>query len=408
MSNITWAKPKDFQYLFLDMNAFFASVEQQENPSFRNKPVAVTPVICKNGCIVSPSYEARALGIKTGTRLEEARKICPQIIFRSSNTYTYLKYHRKLNKLISQITPFYTIKSIDELVLKISPLDQSHTKSYQLGKYIKEQIHKELGNYMNCSIGISSNPFLAKTAAEYKKPNGLTILKISQIKDVLKDLKLTDLCGISFAMEKRLNAISIYNPIDFYKKDLHFLENSLGVIGESWFLNLHGYDPKPISKKDIPGIISQSHVLEPKFRSWPLAWSICLKLISKATRRLREQKLITKHIALKVNCYDKRFFNDLKIHPTKDLINLSKYFKILWTNTPKYDFPFKITIILTSIYKDSPSQLNLFHTKCKEINLSETIDSINSKYSKDTVSLATTLKAKDQAPDRITFGQPNF
>jgi len=407
--NILWKKPKDFQYLYLDMNAYFASVEQQENPHLRFKPIAITPTICPNGCIISPSYEARLHGVKTGMNLKDAKIICPQIIFRSSNTHKYMEYHHKIINIIKNLSPFYYIKSIDELLIKLSTQEKNFTNSLQLAHKIKKEIKKHIGEFVKCSIGISANSFLAKTAAESKKPDGLTILELKNIKNFYKTQKLTDLCGINWRMQNSLNKLNIYTPFDFFNLPIQTLKQSLGKNGEYWFLKLHGYDIEQfqhIKQK----LISQSHVLEPRFRSWHLAWPICQKLVYKAAYRLRKLHSETKKIFLAVIFLGGDSWKlYLKIPSESDSVNLSKYVKSIWKKIPKFTHsPLKIIIAFTNLHNKIIKQINLFDDNSKQTSITNTIDLLNERYKYNIIYPSTILSAKESAPDRISFGRPNI
>jgi DNA polymerase-4 len=410
MKNILWKKPLDYQYLFLDMNAYFASIEQQIHPQFRKKPLVVTPTPCPTGCIVTASYEARSYGIKTGMTIREAQSLYPKIIIRSSDTFLYLKFHQKLLEIIKNITPFYYVKSIDELAIKLTPQDQNYQKSINFALKIKYFIKKYLGDHIRCSIGIAPNIFLAKMAAESKKPDGLTVLKKSNLKKFFSKLQLTDLCGIAHRMANNLQIININSPLDFFSTDIQKLKSQLGKIGEYWYLNLHGYDTKQTTIHIPAKTVSQSHVLEPKLRNWDSAWSVCEKLIFKAARRLRSNKQITKKILLKTNFTGgNKYKNWIKISPTNDSFTLTKYIKLIWKLIPKYtNIPLKINISFFDLSPSNPRQNKLFYDNKKHQSLSDSIDKINHRFSHNTIYPANTLQAQDSAPDRISFGQPKF
>lgn len=410
MNNVIWKKPCDYQYLFLDMNAYFASVEQQEHPHLRGKPVIVTPTPCPTGCIITSNYEARTYGIKTGMQVRFAQHLCPKIIIRKSDTFLYLKYHKKLVEIIKNLTPFYLVKSIDELAIKLTPQDQNYKHSLQFALKIKHLIKINLGPHVRCSIGIAPNIFLAKTAAESKKPDGLTILRINELKSSFAKLKLIDLCGIAYHMENNLRALNINTPLEFFTTDVQKLKNQLGKVGEYWYLNLHGYDVNKSFSSDPPKTVSQSHVLEPKLRSWDLAWSVCEKLVFKAAKRLRSYHLISKKLSLKVNFIGEgKYKNWLKISPINDSFTLTRHIKSIWQHIPKYEnFPLKICVVFFELIASNPRQKKLFNDDKKAQLLSFSIDKINNKFSRNTICPASVLKAQDSAPDRISFGQPRF
>lgn len=388
------------------MNAFFASIEQQENLSLRGKPVVVTPTPCPSGCIITSSYEARKKGIKTGMSIREAQNIFPNIHICASNTFLYLKYHKRIIEIVKNITPFYKIKSIDELTILIPPSLRTKKSSTKFANNLKNKINTVLGNYIRCSIGIAQNIFLAKTAAEFIKPDGLTIIEIKDIKKYLSRLKLTDLCGISCGMKKRLFCQNINSPIDFYSEKQETLKSMFGKIGEYWFLNLHGFDIDTHNYKEKPKSISQSHVLEPKFRSKKLSWPICQKLIYKAAFRLRNINSKTDKLYLKINfCNKEKYKRIIKIPQTSSSIEITKHAKNLFQKAMlKKSFPFKITIAFPTIIDSSYTQKTLFGEN-KQNNIFKTIDEINSNY-KSKIMTANEYLAKNTAPDRISFGKP--
>lgn len=405
-----WKKPKDYQYLFLDMNAYFASCEQQAHPELRGKPVVVTPTPCPTGCIITASYEARAYGIKTGWMVRDAQKACPKIIIRSSDTFLYLKYHEQFIKIISILTPFYQVKSIDEVAIKLSPLDQNQKKSLYFAQNIKTLIKSRIGSFIRASVGISANSFLAKLAAESKKPDGLTMLKLENLQTFYATQKLTDLCGINWRMQAQLNQLGIYTPLDFFHIDLETLKQYFGKIGQYWYLRLHGYDALDNSNFAPPKSISQSHVLEPRCRRWSLAWAVCQKLFFKAARRLRRENMATKKITLFIKTLDRNYQKQyLRTEPIADSFTLTRYFKVLWDQIVKVNnLPIKIAIVFSNLVKGSFCQQQLFANPDKEQNLSRTLDKIHRSFGSNKVIPVNVFQTLDSAPDRISFGQPKF
>jgi len=407
---ILWKKPCDYQYLFLDMNAFFASCEQQEHPELRGKPVAVTPTPCPTGCVITASYEARAYGVKTGFMVRDAQKLCPKLIIRSSDTFTYLKYHKKFISIIANLTPFYQVKSIDEVLIRLSPQDQNYANSIAFANIIKNQFKLKIGSSIRASIGISANSFLAKFASERQKPDGLTMLELKNISTFFRQTKLTDFCGISYRMQNQLNRFAIYTPLDFYNQNIETLKKYFGKIGQYWYLRLHGYDMLDVFTDNPLRSLSQSHVLEPKVRRWNLAWAVCEKLIFKASRRLREEKLNTKLIWLFIKTTDRKYYKkSLKIPATCDTFSLVNYYKTMWQEIiPEFELPLKIMLVFTHLSSSKYYQHNLFVSCDKKLLLSKTLDKIHHTFGRGKILPATILKIIESAPDRISFGQPKF
>src|SRR5437764_349838 len=152
--------------LFTDLNSCFASVEQQANPLLRGKPIVVAAYNSPNGCVVAPSIEAKRHGIKTGMTVRDARLLYPGVIVRTPDPAKYRAVHLKFRRIFQDYSPSVTPKSIDEVVLDLTDtLDLYKGSILDLGREIKKRIRKEIGEWLQCSIGISTNRFLAKLAA---------------------------------------------------------------------------------------------------------------------------------------------------------------------------------------------------------------------------------------------------
>ena len=163
-------------WLYLDLNSYFASVEQQLQPELRNRPVAIVPTITDATCAIAASYEAKAYGIKTGTMIYEAKKLCPQIICGEARHKNYVDYHHKILEEIDKHIHISVIASIDEVACKLSKKQNNIRRAIVLAQNIKEGIKENVGHYIRCSIGIAPNRFLAKTASNLEKPDGLQVL----------------------------------------------------------------------------------------------------------------------------------------------------------------------------------------------------------------------------------------
>ena len=155
------------------MDSFFASIEQQLDPNLRNKPVAIAAIDNDSGCVVAASYEAKAYGIKTGTRVYEAKTLCPTINFRQSRHKLYAKYNRYISYLLDSVAELESVRSIDEFQIYLGNSHSKLSKAVDLSMKIKGLIRKEVGEEIRLSIGIGPNPLLAKIAGKIKKPNGL-------------------------------------------------------------------------------------------------------------------------------------------------------------------------------------------------------------------------------------------
>lgn len=394
--------PQNTQYLFIDMNAFFASCEQQNNPLLRGKPVAVTPVNVSSGCIIAASYEAKKIGIKTGTKIVDAKFMCPDIVITESNVPLYIDFHKRLLNVLHDFSPFLTVKSIDEAVIKLSPNEKNSQSAQELALKIKEKIKNNLGEYMKSSIGIGPNIWLAKMAAESKKPDGLVEVKLENLTEFYKTLKLTDLKGINFRMEKQLNKLGIYRPIDLYLTPAEELRKKLGIWGEGWFLRMRGFDIDTSKSKNKT--IGQSHVLEPIFRKWPCAWQVCQKLTERAGKRLRSEKLIASGVHLHIRYLGRNSWNKgVKTSSFSDSQTFLKLISTLWSEAPKDFPPLGIGVRAYNLTKLDGYQLKIFSEMQKIDNLYKAIDKVNDKFGDFTLKPANILPVNSSAPKRIAF-----
>ena len=223
--------------LHIDFDSFFASVEQQENPSLRNKPIGVTAA---NGrtCIIASSREAKRLGIKTGTRSYEAFKIHPSIILVKADFVKYLEISKRSLNICKDYSPYIELFSIDELFMDITQSAHLFNGAYGIIKIIKERIRNEIGEFITVSVGISHNKMLAKLASGFKKPNGIFEIKKEDIDKVYSKAKLTDVCGIGERINERLNKIGIHNLMDLRKTSLPFLIAEFGSAEAEFLKNV--------------------------------------------------------------------------------------------------------------------------------------------------------------------------
>ncbi len=405
MSNLN-TPPKDFQILFLDMNSFFASVEQQVQPSLRGKPIGVAPYTGGTGCIIAASKEAKAKGVKIG-RVSEMKKICPDIKIVESRPALYMIYHKEIKKLIESFTPYYEPLSIDEFVLLLTPREQNYNTAVKLGQNLKKAIKERVGDYLTCSVGIGPSKFLAKMAGERKKPDGLTVVQLSELKKFYSSLKLLDITGINFRMQYRLNFYKIYSPADFFNCSLSRLRQILNHPGRLWYYRLRGFEVDDFTIKNKT--VGHSHVLPPEYRSLKGAQAVIRKLIFKAGKRLRAERLWATGVSVSVGFFNTEGFGQSKKTAAFcDTRSFSDHiFDILkkcrWRGKPIY-----VSICAFGLVKMGGEQISLIKEIEKQKSLAKAIDLINDNFGPEAVFPASMFFARDTAPDRIPFGSPRY
>ena len=208
-----------FRTLYIDMDSFFASIEQQRDSRLRNKPVAITALENDYGCVVAASYEAKAYGVRTGTRVYEAKALCPGIHFRQSRHRLYAKYNKYISYLLDDVAELESIRSIDEFQIYLGREHSNLSKALGLATRIKSLIREAVGVEVRLSIGIAANPLLAKIASKLNKPDGLQWLCKENMPSRIRHLALEDLPGISRGIKRRLLGARIYSVEDLYCMD---------------------------------------------------------------------------------------------------------------------------------------------------------------------------------------------
>ncbi len=287
-------------WLVLDLNSFFASCEQQANPDLRGRPVAVVPGFADTTCAIAASYEAKACGVKTGTKLFEAKRLCPDLIMVKASHKLYVEYHHRILQAIDEIIPVDKVMSIDEVACRLEPTQRSPEAARVLGLRLKAHIRARVGDCLTSSVGIAPNRFLAKLASDLQKPNGLTILEPERLQAVLQSLDLRALPGIGRNMENRLHSSGIHSMQALWAASPKSLRRIWGGIGGVKFhALLHGADL--IDPPNARRSMSHQHVLAPDKRTHAFALPVLRELAVKSAERLRREGYYCRRIALDVN-----------------------------------------------------------------------------------------------------------
>ena len=271
--------------MHIDMNAFFASIEQRDNVNLAGKPIAVTNGI-KGSCIITCSYEARAFGIKTGMRFNDAKKICPGLIRCPSEPKKYTQVSLTIMNILNSISPDIEIFSIDEAFIDLTNCKKIYPSLMHVALLIKDKILKSVN--LPCSIGISANKSNAKFAAKIKKPDGITIMNPDKSEDILSTYKITELCGVSIRMQSFLNYHGVYLCGDMKKIPISILGDRFGNIGRKIWLMAQGKDFDSLKCIDSnPKSIGHGKVTSPNLIDRYEIKKILLLMSEKVGKRMR-------------------------------------------------------------------------------------------------------------------------
>src|SRR5438132_9853363 len=197
------------QWLFLDLNAFFASCEQQQSPALRGKPVIVVQTLTDSAVALAASYAAKAFGIKTGTLVRDARRICPHVIPVQANHRLYTDYHERILKAVDTCLPIEKVLSIDEMACRLMGTERQAPAARALALKVKRALREQLGECLTCSIGLAPNVFLGKVGSDLQKPDGLVVITKDAPPEILIGLDLQEIYGIGARMEQRLHHAGI-------------------------------------------------------------------------------------------------------------------------------------------------------------------------------------------------------
>lgn len=391
--------------MFLDLNAYFASVEQTEKPELRGKPVGVCAVVTDTSVLIAASYEAKKFGIKTGTMVGEAKSLCPDIVLTASAHKVYLHYHDRIKEAVETVLPIQQIKSIDEMSFQLIGDEQTPQRARELAFQIKEAIATRVAPTLKCSIGVAPNMFLAKLATDLQKPDGLVFIHGHELPERLRGLALTEFCGINRRMKARLNAAGIFTSDDMIGCNKEELRKAFGsIIGERWWYLLRGYDvPESATTRQTLG---HSHILPPDFRTDGGCKKVMLRLLQKATARLRSEKLWPKEITIGVkgrHSWEK----STRMSPSQDMITLTQIVGELW-ETRDFSAPMQVYITFTHLLEENEVTCSLFDNTWNRSKLSETVDELNQRYGKNRIYLAALNDAQNTAPERIAFTKTNL
>ena len=391
--------------LYVDFNSYFASVDQQLVPELRGEPIGVLPVMAETTCCIAASYEAKAFGVGTGTSVRDARKLCKDIVFVEARPPLYVEMHHKLIAIVESCTPVEEVRSIDEMVCRLTGSQQKTENALKLAAKIKYEMHKQYP-YIKCSIGIAPNTFLSKVASNMQKLDGCIVIEQHEVPEKLFRLKLRDLNGVGRQMEAKLIRYRITTVKDLYAANKDQLRTAWGSVeGERMYDKLRGLEPHYV--KSARSSLGHSHVLPPAQRNVTGAKAVLHRLLQKAAMRLRSYELLASSVNIKVKFRDHPSFNaDSHISPTDDTITLTSALETLWKQYPKHqDAPISIGVNFTGLAYAQEVAQDLFSEKpsAAQQKLNAALDKLNLKYGKNTVYLGGAHDALKDAPMRIAF-----
>ncbi len=395
--------------MHVDLNSAYATIEQQANPLLRDKPFVVAAYNSPGGCIVAPSIEAKKYGIKTGMRIMEARLLCNTILVRTPDPDKYFDVNIRLRKIFKDYTPDFHPKSIDEFVLNFSSVEKFTPDLIKISLEIKRRLKEDIGDWMKCNIGISTNRFLAKLAASLHKPDGLDVINYENLIDTYEKISLLDLNGINVKFQARLNSEGIFTPIDFLNSNIEDLQKKVfkSIIGRYWYERLRGYEVDDVEFQTKS--IGQDYAI-PKSTNDPAEIAkFIMKLCEKMGRRLRSHGMVAHgmHVSLVYDdwtYWHRGRMQEAEMYTTKDLFTKAM---LVFNQRPDNKKVSKLSVSCYKLESSGKSQASLFDFADdieKNRKISDAMDEINNKYGEFVITPALMMGMDNQIIKRVPFG----
>ena len=374
-----------------DMNAFFASVEQVDNPDLMGKPIGITNSLTGT-CIITSSYEARAFGVCTGMRVKEAKRLCPGFIQIAANPVLYAKVSTRIMDSLQDISPDIEIFSVDEAFIDLTRCKKVwDTTPEVIGMMIKQKVFSV--SKVKCSVGISGDKSTAKWAAKSMKPDGLTIIPPWEAATKLRDVAVTELCGVNIGIGAFLAKHGAFTCGDVARLPISILSQRFGNPGKRIWYMCQGKDPDKVQTNiKSPKSIGHGKVMPPNTTAKDTIYMYLIHMTEKVTQRLRKNSLTAQcfYIGLKTKhgWLGRKFKIAFPSNSSKPIIELCKIVIYrYWHGEGIYQ------VQLTALDpREEKGQIDLFEDDdTKDHQLNKALDNINKRYGEFTLAPANLL-----------------
>jgi DNA polymerase-4 len=401
--------------LFVDMDSYFARCEQQVNYWLRGRPVGVCVYTGQFGCVISLSKEAKAMGLKAGMRLNEAIKVCPELIPVESNPARYREFHKKIIHVLKEYCQDVVPKSIDEAIINLTNYEHLYPDPTVLAEKIRKDIFTKVGDFLSCSIGIAPNAFLAKLASDLgKKTGGLLMITPENIDQILEPLKLKDLPGIGTNMAYRLERGGVMNPLQMRYADPQRLKALFKSIeGTYWHYRLNFIETNIVAH-DYRGMQAQRQISGDKRQSIAYIDQLFMTLCLTLEKRMVRHKFYCKNIGFTARYEDDSRWDDAFTisTPVQDAVSLMQMIRIriekfenLHRTGPIMNTRITSMRVAVTDFVDNGDMLyNLFEDMDQKQTALKTMHEIKDKFGPTKLVRAMELTESQVVKDVIGFG----
>lgn len=302
------------------MDAFYASVEQRDNPELRGKPLAVGHAE-ERGVVAAASYEARRYGVRSAMSSRKAKRLCPELIFVPGRMDVYKFVSHQIHEIFHAYTDIIEPLSLDEAFLDVTENKPGISLAIEIAKEIKERIREELG--LIASAGVSYNKFLAKVASDYRKPDGLCTIHPDQAMDFIAHLPIESFWGVGPVTAKKMHALGIHNGSELQACSLEMLIRQFGKAGNLYYDFARGIDLRPVEAVRIRKSVGCEHTLEKDISSRSSAIIELYHVTTELLERLKHTGFSGNTLTLKIKFHD---FNQItrSITQANELTTLDK------------------------------------------------------------------------------------
>lgn len=378
--------------LHVDMNAFFASVEQVANPGLRGKPIVVTGSDHRT-VITTASYEARAFGVKTGMSVPEAKRLCRGLILVVGDNRKYTTANARMLDVFARYTPVVEVFSIDEAFLDVTGSTRLFGSGAEIARRIKDDIRREVG--ITCSVGVAPNKLLAKLASDMQKPDGLTVIEPDGVAAVMESLPVSELCGIGPALTAELSKMGVSTCGELGRMSASALRTRFGIIGERlklMGLGLDGSEVTPVGEDPDARSVGHSMTLRADTGDKDELAMHLLCLSEKVGRRMRRNNYLGDTVTLTIRYSDFRTFSQSMRFkkPVNDGMDIYLLAAKLLSSVR---FAMKVRLIgvsVSGLVRD-PMQVSLFEEDRKRAAVTAAMDAVNDRFGEFTLTWGTLL-----------------
>jgi DNA polymerase IV len=381
--------------LHVDMDAFFASVEQRDNPALRGKPVLVGGD-GPRGVVAAASYEARKFGCHSAQPTVIAKRLCPNAIIVSGRHSDYRAVSKQVFEILERFSPAIQPISIDEAFLDVTGSTKLFGSPTDIAKQIRALVKQE--TKLTCSVGVAPNKFLAKLASDMDKPDGLTVIQQDRIQQTLDPLPINTLWGVGPSTERTLHKLGIRTVKDLRSHPLESLHARMGDLGVHLHKLAQGLDDRPVRIDRQAKSISHEHTFETDLESPDEVRALIARQTQDVAMRLRKHNRYARTISIKVRFGDfetitRSITLDNQTDETRVIHDSARTLFDEWAKSFR---PVRLIGVAVSQLTDAPASPGLFDTQdhTKDRAIDRTSDQINTRFGKDAITRASALKAK--------------